>query len=67
MSTDRRSPESSFDRKNNQIVMPPLRAIGGLPYEQRLVAQLYDTYRHDGKKLRDGMPDRNSSKKRLHD
>ena len=44
--------------------MPPLRAIGGLPYEQRLVAQLYDTYRYDAKKLRESMPDRNNSKRR---
>ena len=64
MSTDRRSLESSLDRKNDKLVMPPLRAIGGLPYEQRLVAQLYDTYRYDAKKLRESMPDRKSSKRR---
>ena len=64
MSTDRRSLESSLDRKNDKLVMPPLRAIGGLPYEQRLVAQLYDTYRYDAKKLRESMPDRDSSKNR---
>ena len=63
-STDRLSPGSSLDRKNENLVMPPLRAIGGLPYEQRLVAQLFDTYRYDAKKLRESMPDRNNPKRR---